>query len=91
MVSSSVFPQPGQDGVRVADQRHFDDRLLTHRGGEADLRGVVSSYSEKGGRSCLRLRFPRRLLPQARETTTKVLDEKRHFARCPLPRSRLYF
>ena len=27
------------------DQRQLDFRLLTQRGGEADLRGVVSSYT----------------------------------------------
>jgi hypothetical protein len=37
----------------------LDLRLLPHRGGEADLQGVVSLYSVRGGACCLRLEFPR--------------------------------
>jgi predicted enzyme related to lactoylglutathione lyase len=33
--------------------------LLAHRGTEADLRGVVSSYSPGGGAGCLPPGFPR--------------------------------
>jgi hypothetical protein len=31
--------------VAMLDQRHLDLRLLSQRGGEADLQSVVSSYS----------------------------------------------
>ena len=32
-------------GAQPLDQPQFDLRLLTHRGGEANLQGVVSPYS----------------------------------------------
>ena len=40
--------------VHPLDQRHLYLRLVTQRGGETDLRGVVSPYSAGGGACCLR-------------------------------------
>jgi hypothetical protein len=47
------------------DKRQLDLRLLARRGGETDLRGVVSSYSYWGKCVLLPLRFARTLLPRA--------------------------
>ncbi len=48
----------------LLDQCHLDLRLLPQRGGEADLRSVVSLYSAGGSACCLRLGFLITRLPR---------------------------